>query len=403
MQLIPFLDWSMTLQNNKKERKRCHVCYSQEVEFITGYSSFSRVTSDCRPWTKGGKLGVCMSCGCVQKIIDRNFREDNRAIYGSYCVYHQSQGQEQKIFTQSDGESQFRSVLLLERVFERYNIPSKGNLLDLGCGNGNLLRSFSKLYPTWTLAGSELDDKNKQTVAQIKNVEAFYTCDIEEIPAQFDMITMLHSLEHIIDPVNFLRKLQPKLNIDGLLLIDVPYYKRNPFDLIIADHSSHFDIEILKRLLISVGFEILIATDDIIQTELTLLARKSANVAHNKSLKREDLNYQVATKNATQALCWLRQTIDQASKIAKRGKFGVFGTSIAGTWLYNELGKAVNFFVDEDSNRVGKVFMGHPVYHPKDLPGDWNVFIVLPFPVATDIWKRMKSYNARFYLPPNSE
>ena len=168
----------MSFENNLEELGRCHVCHAKEVVLIRGYSAFYRVTSDCRPWLKGGKLGVCRSCGFVQKSIDTSFHEVSQAIYDSYDVYHQSQGQEQRTFEPEDGKSYCRSELLLTKVSEQFDLPSEGCLLDIGCGNGNLLRSFSKLHPSWTLSGLEFDKNNKQVVEQIRNVKAFLTLSI---------------------------------------------------------------------------------------------------------------------------------------------------------------------------------------------------------------------------------
>jgi hypothetical protein len=65
-----------------------------------------------------------------------------------------------------------------------------------------------------------------------------------------------------------------------------------------------------------------------------------------------------------------------------------------------ELGDAVDFFVDEDPDRVGKVFQGRRVLHPEDAPEGSRVFIGMPFPIAQGIRERMTSSRAGFHLPP---
>jgi 2-polyprenyl-3-methyl-5-hydroxy-6-metoxy-1,4-benzoquinol methylase len=328
--------------------------------------------------------------------VDGYFNSDCKAIYDSYSAYHQSQGQEQRVFEQSQGCSQFRSEALLSKILEYVDLPSKGRLLDIGCGNGNLLRSFSKLRPHWTFVGLEFNDKYKQAVEQIANVEAFYCRGIEEVAGSFNLITMLHCLEHISDPINFLRKLQTKISCRGLLLAEVPDYTQNPFDLIVADHCSHFDVENLKAIFHAAGVEVIIAANDYVPKELTFLARKSKAPITDKSPKRQNSSYE----NVVTALQWLERTTQEALKIAKRGKFGLFGTSIAGTWLCQQLGDAVSFFVDEDRSRIGKEFMNRKVCHPTDLTGGSNVLIALPFPIAVDISHRLKAYNISLHLPP---
>ena len=338
---------------------------------------------------------MCRSCGVVQKIADSEFERECSEIYSSYAVYHQGQGEEQQVFEQSGGMPLSRSEFLLKQVLQRIHLPETGRLLDIGCGNGNLLKSFVRMCPYWKLNGSELDDKYQKEIEEIQNMEAFYVCGIEEITGNFDMITMLHTLEHIIDPISFLKKLRLKLKPDGILLIEVPDYRQNPFDLVIADHCSHFDLKNLTMLLNASGFDIIVA-DSFVPKELSVVARKR-DTHIDFSMCRNEI---FSTQNVQNTLNWLKKVIDEATKIADdEGEFGIFGTSIAGTWLCNELGDAVTFFVDEDYNRVGKKFMRCEIYHPQNVPMDWRVFIPFPFSIATQILKRMQIYPAEFHIP----
>ena len=64
----------------------CHVCHEPSVQIVPGYEKFSSVTSDCKPWPKGGRLGVCRTCGCVQKIIDSAWKSEVDKIYRAYSI-----------------------------------------------------------------------------------------------------------------------------------------------------------------------------------------------------------------------------------------------------------------------------------------------------------------------------
>lgn len=79
---------------------RCCVCSSWDLDKAVGYEGFRRVSSDCRPWLKGGRLFVCRRCGCVQKAADRSWWEETRRIYEGYRIYHQSNGLEQSVFAE---------------------------------------------------------------------------------------------------------------------------------------------------------------------------------------------------------------------------------------------------------------------------------------------------------------
>ena len=94
----------------------------------------------------------------------------------------------------------------------------------------------------------------------------------------------------------------------------------------------------------------------------------------------------------------LRNIKNTALKLAKKKSFGIFGTSIAGTWLFNELQSQVEFFVDEDPNRIGLNYLDRPVYHPKDIPLNSSVFVAVYPRLALTISRRMKNTYSHFKI-----
>jgi SAM-dependent methyltransferase len=374
----------------------CHICQRGEIVLVDAFSSLKQVTSDCRPWKSGGGLGICKSCGFVQKIADDSFLSDCDEIYQTYAVYHQADGQEQRVFEQSQGVSRTRSESILSQLQAQYKLPPEGTLLDFGCGNGNLLKSFSRLFPNWTLSGLEFDEKNRGVIEEIAHVHAFHSCALPDVPGRFDMISMIHCLEHMIKPVRFLRQVREKLNPGGFVLVEIPDYTRNPFDLVIADHCTHFDVCSVSCLLEQCGFEQLVVATEFVPKEITLLVRENdQDKGGPPTTAAKDSQRRLA-----KAIAWLGENIASATRIAARGPLGVFGTSIAGTWLYNEMKEKVAFFVDEDPARIGKRFMNRPIYHPSALPNEGAVYIPLPYEIAKEIAERLRIYGDRFVIPP---
>lgn len=377
---------------------KCHLCGNPTLEVIPGYEMFSQITSDCRPWPKGAKLCVCKYCGCVQKGVDDKWQSEVGEIYKGYAIYHQSNGIEQAVFDNKSGVSSLRSKRLLECLKTKVNLPKTGEILDVGCGNGALLRVFSVLMPGWTLSGSEVDDKYHIEVEGIAYGAKLYTCPLEDIAGNFDLITMLHVLEHIIDPINILKTLYNKLLNGGLLFVNCPNYEENPFDWFITDHCTHFSTQTLSKVLLQAGFEIIEIATDWVPKEISIIARKKTK--NNGCLKNERLQkYDILYESVLKHIKWIDDFRLKGKEISNLGNFGIFGTSIAGTWLFNEIGKSVSFFVDEDPHRVSKKYMNLPVYHPKDVPKGSNVFIALPFNIAKSIFQRLSKEGIKYYLP----
>ena len=226
--------------------RQCHVCDGLSLDPVPEYGKFSRVTSDSKPWPKGGHLSVCRVCGCVQKTADAEWESEIAKIYDSYSIYHQSEGVEQSVFGQASGRVSSRSAHLLGHLRSKVDLPETGRLLDVGCGNGAFLRAFSSALPRWSLHGTELNAKYQEEVESIDRVEALHVGSLDQVPGCFDLVTLIHVLEHIPNPRGLLAELCDKLKCGGLLVIQVPAYMRNPFDLLIADHITHFSKTMLS-------------------------------------------------------------------------------------------------------------------------------------------------------------
>jgi hypothetical protein len=93
--------------------------------------------------------------------------------------------------------------------------------------------------------------------------------------------------------------------------------------------------------------------------------------------------------------------IEHAQAVANQSKnFGIFGTSIASTWLFNEIGCSVNFFVDEDTNRIGRHYLGLPVLHPSEVPAESDVYVGLAPIVSNNVVYRLQSTGAIYHEVP---
>jgi SAM-dependent methyltransferase len=374
---------------------RCGICEAGTLGELAEYRALRRVTSDCRPWPAGGRIGVCRSCGAVQKPSDDAFLAEIDDIYRSYTIYHQAAGAEQAVFEQSSGLPASRSARLLEMFRRHADLKPVGRMLDVGCGNGATIRAFGRVAPDWTKAGTEFDAKYRAEVESIPNTEPLHVGPVETVPGSFDGITMVHVLEHIVDPIEMLKTLRGKLAPGGLLLIEVPHHPANPFELLIADHRTHFTAGSLTRVLAAAGFETVSVAEDWIPKELSAVARAATGIAAVASPGDAATSHE---RLAT-SISWLGRTADLLRDLASTGRIGLFGTSIAGTWLAAEAGDSVAFFVDEDPARAGRVYLGRPVHSPAEVPPGSRVFVGLPPAVAAGICARLARPGVQF-LPP---
>jgi SAM-dependent methyltransferase len=375
----------------------CRICGAMALEEILDFAALPRVTSDSKPFPAGGRLTVCNTCGAMQKLADPVWLGEIARIYGEFEIYHQSGGAEQPIYDLAGNGGTPRSVKLVEYLATTLALADRGDVLDFGCGNGAALATFAASRPGWRLFGSELNDRSLTALRRLPSFAALFTCPPGEIAAQFTLITLIHSLEHLITPIATLVELSKRLEPEGHLFVQVPDCRRTPYDLLVADHLLHFTLDTLKLAGERAGYRTVALSDGVVSKELSWIGR----VASPAPSPCSDIEGRPATALAYHHVAWLQQQAAAAQKLAARSpRFGVFGTSISGTWLYGILGDRVAFFVDEDPGRINRRHMGLPILAPTDIPADADVFIPLIPEIAAAVKRRLGTPAVRFHTPP---
>jgi len=369
----------------------CLVCNSTQCEHVEGYGALPRVTSDCKPFRSGGSLLVCGDCGTIQKLPNEQWFADIAQIYGEYEIYKLSGGTEQLIFTATGAIP--RSQGLVDFLKSTVALPDRGRLLDIGCGNGAALARYSSALPRWQLYGNELSDRALERLRNVPNFVQLFTVPIGEIPGRFDLVSMIHSLEHMTSPRSTLEHAARLLTEDGLLFVEVPDVETSPFDLLVADHLVHFSRATLSYLAAQVGVSIPLIRNTVLPKEITMICRRG-------SIKVASPVGRDGTQIAQASVLWLIQVLVLASDLAHKQPFGIFGTSISGMWLFGVLRESVSFFVDEDPNRIGREYAGKPILSPLEAPSGATVFVPLVPAVATKVAECYANAPARFVPTP---
>jgi len=380
----------------------CHVCHTLGLERLTGETAPSWITSDFRPWpSPETQLLLCRSCGAVQKSLSPAWHKAIEAIYASYDPYPQGRRVEQASFVHAAGSVPLvRSEAILRQAIAALDLPERGRMLDVGCGDGSLIASFGRLLPAWRLNAADVGDQFRTPILALPGVEGFHPIDPDQIPGPFDLISLVHVFEHIVDPVTVLRTWRRLLGSNGKLLIQVPNLAENPFDLIILDHATHFTLDTLTRTIRQAGFDILVAVDDWVAKELTVIATPGELSPDGPT---PDID---ALQTLTRChLSWLTEMAAGARRASEHRPFGIFGTSIAGSWLFGAIDGQVDFFVDEDPNRIGGTHFGHPILDPKTVDPAARLFVPLPPIVAGRVGERLRALGLNIEIPalPSTE
>ena len=360
----------------------CPICDGLVVRFSSNLHGWTLVSSDARPFRSEVQVVQCEQCGHIYKPATKAWQDTTDEIYRTYEIYHQSGGAEQKVRSESAGGLVSRSNVLVNRLVEYCGLPERGNILDFGCGNGAFLRAIHDVRPEWHLAGSDLNPGFKQSIESISGNATFVQGGLDEIYGQYDVISLVHCIEHLNDPKHFIREFARRLKPTGVIFLQCPNVLANPFDLLIHDHVSHFTPDHLIEMVEKAGLGPLALLSAMDEKENSLVAGPGViGRSHERTSDVALLERQTGV---------LDQVFGFYNALsAHAGKVGIFGTSIAGTWLVNSAERKPDFFVDEDQSRIGRKYYDRPIIAPGDVPQGAKVFVPLAPGVAREVSRRL--------------
>ncbi len=138
----------------------------------------------------------------------------------------------------------------MKEVIEKYRKGGSKKILDVGGGDGRLLRPFLKDGYNCYLV-----DFNEEPYPGIERIGA----TLKDVPAGhvFDVLICSHVLEHVSEPGEFLQHLRSVLSENGVLYIEVPLeiWHGIPISKDPVTHVNFFTVKSLKNALILNGLK----------------------------------------------------------------------------------------------------------------------------------------------------
>jgi len=160
-------------------------------------------------------------------------------------------------------------VIRLFRFFRAFKIftlyPHAKSILDVGSGRGFMLYYLKRYYKYRRAAGTQISKNAIEFSINDLGLE-IYDKDLLELSmdSSFDIITIWHVLEHVVEPEKYIEKIFNLLKDNGKLIIEVPNFnswtraltKRYWLSLDLNYHITFFTPESLSLLLKNHGFKI---------------------------------------------------------------------------------------------------------------------------------------------------
>lgn len=136
------------------------------------------------------------------------------------------------------------------------------SLFDLGSGQGDLVQKLDLLLPGSRFVGAELSESGVAISRRKVPGASFLVADLFQPPPALSEFTnwATHAvcsevLEHVDDPVAFLKRARDYLAPDGLLVVTVPGGPMSAFDRHIG-HRQHFNRGKISAMLEEAGYSV---------------------------------------------------------------------------------------------------------------------------------------------------
>lgn len=349
--------------SNKKIIRPCPICLNSNSGIILHTQRFILPSDHILPNIYD--LVACSKCGLVYA--------DTSATQKDYDTYYAEMSLYDMDYT--CGETlhyQDRAAWIASLIGDK-----SCSIIDIGCGNGQLLLELKKLGLT-NLYGLDPSEKCISDL-RAKGISGIAGSIFSNFTAQkYDGAILSGVLEHIYDVQKIMETMKRLLNHNGLLFVCVPDasrykdYDTVPFDYFNIEHINHFDEISLLNLGLQHGF----STISFLKTSITL------------SHTTQPILFCAYENKGKPVSCWqsysrkcVAEYIEQTQKNETVNSLinGLFETQeeiiVWGAGNYtsrllanSNLGKCnIVMLVDNDKHKQGTVIRGNKIYPPNAI------------------------------------
>jgi SAM-dependent methyltransferase len=202
------------------------------------------LTTDLRRLRRPLRKIVCGRCGVAS----------NETLHGAATVSDYEQhytlnttgGEEHIYFTAAGPVPRSQAI----RDWLRPHLGETPNsVLEVGCGQGNLLALLSDLFPHARVRGTEVSRAAVALACErgLNVIRQAVGPGWPPVP-EADLIVCFGVLEHVEDPIGFLVALRSACHRGGRALIAVPVQEEGGYDLFFEDHVWHFTADHLAAV-----------------------------------------------------------------------------------------------------------------------------------------------------------
>jgi SAM-dependent methyltransferase len=215
---------------------KCLLCQADQ------HQSFTKVESFGIPLT----YYQCAHCGLIFQSPEESQAGDPQFYAETYRKVYQSSAEP----TAKDLWVQEHRAMSLVKILQMVQLDPPEHILDIGASSGLLLETLRNTFGGDGV-GVEPGDAYRAH-AQSRGITMYPSLDdlMANSPVKFDLISLIHVLEHMADPVDVLKMIRTDLlRESGVLLLEVPnFYAHDSYELAhLACYTPHTLQEVLRQ------------------------------------------------------------------------------------------------------------------------------------------------------------
>ena len=339
------------------ELRSCPLCNSSQSKSILRFDSFQFLTdSHEHSKTVDIDIHICDQCTTLFNnpvYTDEGFKNLFAEMGHSYGM---SEGRS------NEQIDYLRNIGILNKI---------SSVLDLGCYRGELLSHFpSKLEKD----GVDIDFPSIKIAREQFPKINFFCQDLEKFNTgkKYDLITMLHVLEHLKNPLQVLKNILNSSHSKTKLLIEVPIiengFTNDVNGFFSAQHLTHFSRRSLKNFFKKAGWDIQRIDEQETYNGARVIATPSISKAEFvPSIGNDASTLYSYFQHWFNVLQTIEEKLDQFSK---SDQYIIWGAGLHTEFLFNKTfffrkKKDAKFlFFDSDPSKIGKTYRGVPIVSP---------------------------------------
>ncbi len=361
-------------------QRNCPICDAHSKEVITkvDFELFKG-----HPMNGGYDVVQCTTCGFIYANTPVTQNELDR-YYTDLSKYEDKTIGTGGGYTQNDKDR----LVVTANFLNKHIINKNARVLDLGCANGGLLREL-KGHGFTNLVGIDPSLECVNITKEEVGCECYqYSLfDIPESAGKFDVITLTHVLEHVLNVQQTINILDKLLAPSGVIYIECPnatYYKEvihAPYQEFNAEHINHFTEVSFENLMGNFQYKKILTADKIFKIASDQDYHAVYGLFKKDSTYQHPLQFDNAIRScideyieqSEKIFSEIRKSIATLPKDRPAALFGVgqFAFKLLKTDIFN----SSNDFKLFDNNRmnVGKEIKGVKIAHGSELINEYKI------------------------------